>query len=100
MSVASSLTCIATISRHPSSNSRSSRRQHLAKHLHRCGPRHVLEALIAIEAGQDLDVVLEDFARLQPETYASVGADRLPFVTGLSDEFLAGRYGRNVREVV
>ena len=79
---------------------RSPRRQVLAQHLHRCGPRPVLEALIAVEGGQDLDVVLEDFARLQPELYASVNADRLPFVTGLSDDFLAGRYGRKAQGAV
>jgi hypothetical protein len=78
---------------------RNSTRQYLVRHLCKCGPRCVLEALIAVEAGQDLDFVLTDFARLQPETYAAVGADRLPFKTGLSDDFLAGRYGRNVREV-
>jgi len=59
----------------------------------------VLEALIAVEAGQDLDFVLADFARLAPEAYASVGADRLPFITGLSDDFLNRRYGK-LREVV
>ena len=75
-------------------NPRSARRQYLAGRLHRCGPRPILEALIAVEAGQDLDFVLADFARLQPEVYAAVDADKLPFVTGLSDDFLAGRYGR------
>jgi hypothetical protein len=38
----------------------------------------VLEALLAVEAGQDLDFVLEDFARLQPEIYQAIGADTLP----------------------
>ncbi len=57
---------------------RSARRQRLVQHLHRCGPRPVLEALIAVECGQDLDVVLEDFARLQPEIFEAVGADVLP----------------------
>jgi hypothetical protein len=33
---------------------------------------------LAVEAGQSLDVVLEDFARLQPEIYEAVGADMLP----------------------
>ena len=62
----------------PSLNTRSSRRQRLARHLHQCGPRPVLEALLAVEAGQRLDEVLEDFARLQPEIYQAVGADVLP----------------------
>ncbi|SRR5258708_4849401 len=61
-----------------SPNTRSPRRQHLARHLHQCGPRPVLEALLAVDSGQDLDVVLEDFARLQPDIYAAVGADTLP----------------------
>jgi hypothetical protein len=34
--------------------------------------------LLAVEAGQRLDEVLEDFARLQPEIYQAVGADVLP----------------------
>jgi hypothetical protein len=37
-----------------------------------------MEALISVAAGKDLDLVLEDFARLQPSTYKQVGADRLP----------------------
>jgi hypothetical protein len=78
-------------------NPRNVRRQYLTSHLCKCGPRCVLEALIAVEAGQDLDFVLADFARLAPQTYRSIGADRLPFKTGLSDDFLAGRYGK-VRE--
>ena len=61
---------------------RTARQQHLAKHLHRCGPRPVLEALIAVDRGQGLDAVLEDFARLQPETYQAVGADTLPIDGG------------------
>jgi hypothetical protein len=34
--------------------------------------------LLAVEAGQSLDVVLEDFARLKPEIYRALGADTLP----------------------
>jgi hypothetical protein len=62
----------------PSLSTRSSRRQRLARHLHRCGERPMFEALLAVEAGQPLDMVLEDFARLQPEVYEAVGADLLP----------------------
>ena len=47
-----------------SNTARSPRRQHLARHLHACGPRPVLEALLEIEAGRPLDAVLADFARL------------------------------------
>jgi hypothetical protein len=58
---------------------RTSRRQRQVRHLYKCGPRPVLEALIAVDAGQDLDVVLEDFCRLQPKIYHAVGADESPF---------------------
>ena len=40
------------------------KRQRQAPHLHDAGPRPVLEALIAVAAGADLDDVLADFARL------------------------------------
>ena len=39
------------------------------QHLHRCGPRCILEALIAVDRGDSLDAVLADFERLSPETY-------------------------------
>jgi hypothetical protein len=42
-------------------NARSAQRRRLCAHLHSSGPRPVLEALLAVEAGQDLDEVLEDF---------------------------------------
>ena len=58
-------------------NRRSPRRQRLAQHLYRCGPRPVLEALLAVEAGQHLDDVLEGFARLPPSVYGAIGADSL-----------------------
>ena len=61
-----------------SNTARSPRRQHLARHLHACGPRPVLEALLEVEAGRPLDAVLADFGRLPPELYAAVGADVLP----------------------
>jgi hypothetical protein len=54
---------------------RTPRRQRLARHLHQCGPRPVLEALIAVEGGAPLDEVLEDFCRLVPEVYQAMGAD-------------------------
>jgi putative DNA primase/helicase len=76
------------------------RRQRLAAHLHRCGPRPVLEALIAVESGQPLDEVLHDFARLQPEIYEAVGAAVLPIdeVTVVSGD--ARRDAAVHREVV
>lgn len=57
---------------------RSARRQRLVAHLWACGPRCILEALLAVEAGQSLDEVLEDFGRLPPEIYTAIGADKLP----------------------
>ena len=56
---------------------RSPSRQRLVLHLHRCGPRPVLEALLALEAGQPLDDILEDFGRIPPHVYQAVGADHL-----------------------
>jgi hypothetical protein len=61
-----------------SNSKRSPRRQHLARHLHACGPRPVLEALLEVEAGRPLDVVLADFARLPAELYRATSADVLP----------------------
>jgi hypothetical protein len=58
--------------------SRTPRRQRLVRHLVECGERPVLEALLAVESGQDLDQVLEGFARLQPEVYEAIGADVMP----------------------
>jgi hypothetical protein len=52
---------------------RSARRMQLCKHLHAAGPRPVLEALIAVQSGQDLDDVLEDFARIPASVYRALG---------------------------
>ncbi len=49
------------------------RRQRAAEHLHNLGPRPVLEALVEVEAGADLDRVLADFAQLEPETVRQLG---------------------------
>jgi hypothetical protein len=57
---------------------RTPRRQRLIKHLVECGERPVMECLLAIADGADLDETLEDFARLKPETVAAIGADVLP----------------------
>jgi len=48
---------------------RSAHRQRQTYHLHQCGPRCILEALIAVAKGEPLDAVLADFERLPPETY-------------------------------
>jgi len=53
-------------------------RQRMAAHLYAAGPRPVLEALIAVASGQDLDAVLADFARLPASIYHAMGADELP----------------------
>jgi hypothetical protein len=57
---------------------RSARRQRLSAHLHAAGPRPVLEALLAVEAGQPLDAVLEEFGRVPAATYRAVGAHAFP----------------------
>lgn len=54
------------------------RRQHLASHLHRCGPRPVLEALQEVARGRPLDDVLADYSRLDPEVCRVLGADLFP----------------------
>jgi hypothetical protein len=56
-------------------NARSARRRHLARRLHAAGARPVLEALLDVAGGRDLDETLEDFGRLEPSLYRSVGAD-------------------------
>jgi hypothetical protein len=48
---------------------RSARRYHQVDHLRQCGNRAILEALLAVEAGQSIDAVLTDFSRLPPELY-------------------------------
>jgi len=53
----------------PRFNPRSGRRQKQVKHLVTCGERCVLEALIAVDNGQPLDLVLRDFEKLSPEAY-------------------------------
>jgi hypothetical protein len=57
---------------------RTARRRHLSAHLHSAGPRPVLEALLAVESGQDLDAVLEDFGRIPAGIYHAVGASSFP----------------------
>ena len=53
---------------------RSVRRQYLCKRLHAAGSRPVLEALLAVDGGQPLDDVLEDFARVASSFYSILGA--------------------------
>jgi hypothetical protein len=61
---------------------RTSRRIRLSEKLHAAGPRPVLEALLAVAYGQDLDAVLEDFGRLHADYYHILGASHFtkPFL--------------------
>jgi hypothetical protein len=57
---------------------RNNRRQRLAAHLHAAGARPILEALLDVASGRDLDETLADFGRVAVSTYKMVGADALP----------------------
>ena len=59
-------------------DTRNTLRQRQTAHLHEAGPKPVLEALIAVAAGEDLDAVLADFARVPVSIYKALGADDLP----------------------
>lgn len=53
----------------PQFDLRSERRRRQVRHLIDCGERCVLEALIAVDNGQPLDLVLLEFERLHPDAY-------------------------------
>ena len=53
------------------------RRQRLIQHIYEAGPRAVMEALLAVEAGNSLDDVLADFARIPAHIYRGVGASEM-----------------------
>jgi hypothetical protein len=55
---------------------RDARRQRLCKHLHAAGPRPVLEALLAVDCGQPLDDVLEQYVRIPSSIFTILGASR------------------------
>lgn len=59
-------------------NTRTLVRQYRAMHLHNLGARPVLEALLEVAAGRDLDDVLRRYSRLDPQTCRRLGADTLP----------------------
>jgi hypothetical protein len=61
---------------------RTFRWQYLARHLHECGPRSVLEALLAVEAGTSLDAVSADFGRLPSTTYHLLPIDAITVFDG------------------
>jgi hypothetical protein len=58
----------------PPDSKRSVRRQYLSKRLHAAGPRPVLEALLAVDSGQPLDDVLEEYVRIPSSFYRILGA--------------------------
>jgi hypothetical protein len=62
----------------PSHDPRSARRQHLVHHLHAAGPRPVLEALLEVAAGQDLEAVLQRYQRIPVRIDLGLGTDVLP----------------------
>ncbi len=51
-------------------------RQRQAEHLHRLGARPVLEALVEVADGRDLN--LDAFARLDPDIVNALGGDDFP----------------------
>jgi hypothetical protein len=57
---------------------RTPRRQHLVRHLHRAGARPVLEAMLEVSTGRDLDQVLERYGKIPLEVYRALGASMLP----------------------
>ena len=66
-------------------DTRSARRRRLSDHLHKCGPRCILEALIAVESGKTVDSVLADFERLPPEVYTAT----LYYYAAMADRYAA-----------
>ena len=54
------------------------KRQRQVARLHSLGPRPVLEALVEVEAGVDLDRVLAAYARLDLEVVIALGGDKFP----------------------
>ena len=56
------------------------RRQRAASHLHRLGPRPLLEALNQVEAGGSVDDVLREYQRLDPTTVRAIGAHDFPSI--------------------
>ena len=67
--------------RRKTSEPRSPRRQYLVLHLHRAGPRGMLEAMLELEPGPRLDAVLGRYARIPVNIYHALGADQLPACT-------------------
>ena len=54
------------------------KRQRQVARLLSLGPRPVLEALIEVAAGAELDTVLADYARLDREVVIALGGDKFP----------------------
>ena len=57
---------------------RTKERQHWVKLLHEAGPRAVLECLLYVSYGYDLDDTLKEFARVPATTYQYISASDLP----------------------
>jgi hypothetical protein len=58
---------------------RSARLQRLIAHLHKAGPRPVMEAMLQVAGGEPLDSVLEAYGRIPVEIYHQFGANSLPY---------------------
>jgi hypothetical protein len=71
---------------HPSDNRLNARRQYLSERLHAAGPRPVLEALIDVADGADIDRTLENYARIPSSFYRLMGASHFqkPFLVKAS----------------
>jgi hypothetical protein len=57
---------------------RNAQRTRLARHLWAAGVRPLLEAMLELADGKDLDDVLDRYARIPVETYDVLGADAFP----------------------
>jgi hypothetical protein len=57
---------------------RDARRQRQVQHLCAAGERPVLECLLDVASGRDLDETLADFTRIPVAVYRAVGASQLP----------------------
>ena len=54
------------------------RLQRAVERLYRLGPRPVMELLVEVAGGADLDTALATYARLDPEVVRSLDGDRFP----------------------
>ena len=74
---------------------RSPRRQRLVAHLYACGARPVMEALLAVEAGEPLDGVLSNYSRHPADLFRTMGAaGPRPLATALHNRWRASSMSR------